>query len=834
VKKFLPYIFILAFTGFFSARLLSTIFTEQAEEKESPMNPGYFQQYFEMKKNEAGVIPRIDYRLWMNTSLSKTADSTLLDSIFEIGPYNVGGRTRAILVDMRDSSHIFAGSVSGGLWESFNQGTSWKSVNDFSPNLGITSITQNPLNPEIIYYGTGESANNLDALAGQGVFKSTDGGSSFTQLSATLNDDFKYIWDVAASTTDSSTLYVSTRYSGLFLSTDGGTSFQKVFTTTNPIHDIEVFPDGSVMIGVAKDGIYRSPNGSSGSFTKLTNGLPGTGFSRIELAYCETSPANIYVMFSNYTDDGMFGIYRSTDSGSTWTVKTNPVTAGLQVPFSWYCFAMAVHPTNPERVISASTNMRFSTDGGVTWKRGKNSHSDYHTVIASSVLNSKVLIGNDGGIHRYDWDSLDTVYTSRNNGYNVTQFYAGAYMPYSNNVIGGTQDNGTYATFNGNPVFKSMFGSDGAFTQVNQQNPDKAFVSTQNGILYSCTNYNATKPKFNKITNELDANADDIIDEGAWFINPFEINLLDGNQLFYLTKRRLWRSNDGGASWQQATKPISPGGVKVPYAIGISHSTEPTVYLGGSDGFFYRVDNATTSVPGGEQNLFSSVPPSVNTGFLSCIKVNIFDPGSLHISFSNYSVQPRVWKVTGANTSTPTWINVSGDLPMNLPVNWVDTDPRDPDSTIFAATDFGLYVTHNGGQHWMKESNIPNVPIDMVKVRHSDRKLFIYTHGRGIWKASLMPFGTNVSARATASQTPSLLIYPNPSSDYLYIDLAGSDKSKATDISIMNTEGKKILDQQLMAGSKEPVNISQLRSGLYLIRVSSGVQSLITRFIKTE
>jgi photosystem II stability/assembly factor-like uncharacterized protein len=764
VKKFLPYLFILCLAGIISSQLIVPSVTRPSVKKEgSPMNPGYYEQYYLMKKNEAGIIPRIDYREWINAGLNKTSDSTLIDSIFEMGPFNVGGRTRAILVDQLDVNHIFAGGVSGGLWESFNQGLTWKTVNDFAPNLGVTAITQDPFNPQIIYYGTGESANNIDALAGQGIFKSTDGGSTFTQLDSTLNDEFKYIWDVVASTTDSNTVYVSTRYSGLFVTRDAGLSFQKIFTTGNPIHDIEFFPDGSIMIGVAKQGIYRSPDGTAGSFTKLTTGLPGTGYSRIELAYCQTKPANVYVMFSNYSDNGMMGFYRSSDGGSTWEIRTNPATGGsaLQVPFSWYCFTMGVHPVDSHRVICASTNIRRTSNGGSSWSRVDNSHSDYHAVITSTQLQNKILVGNDGGVHRYDWTDLDTS-VSLNEGYNTSQFYAGAFMPYGNSVIGGTQDNGTNATFNDKQEFVKMYGADGAFTQINQQDPNIAFLSIQNGIIYNSLNYLAPTPKFDKITNELDANGDNVIDEGAWFINPFEINLLDGSQLYYLTKKKLWKSKDGGWSWQPATKQISGGGLRVPYAIGISSSTPTIVYLGGSDGLFYRLDSAVTATPGKEVNLSSSIPPSVNTSFIACIKVHPYDPGNLHVAFSNYSTQGRVWKVYGANSATPTWINVSGDLPENLPVNWVDTDPMDPDSTIIAATDFGLYVTHDGGQHWIKESNIPNVPIDMIKVRHSDRKLFIFTHGRGIWRAQLMPFGTNVSVKPAVSRNTTLKIYPNP------------------------------------------------------------------------
>src|SRR5690606_20691292 len=144
----------------------------------------------------------------------------------------------------------FIGGISGGLWVSEDAGRSWSNVNDHAINLNITSITQNPFNPDVIYYSTGEAAGNSSAAPGAGVFKSVDHGKTFTQLNATTGGDFDYSWRIVHSLVDSQTFFVATGSRGLFRSKDGGQSFEKVVTTTRDIHDIEVFSDSSVMISI--------------------------------------------------------------------------------------------------------------------------------------------------------------------------------------------------------------------------------------------------------------------------------------------------------------------------------------------------------------------------------------------------------------------------------------------------------------------------------------------------------------------------------------------------------------------------------------------------------
>ncbi|MBW8051361.1 MAG: T9SS type A sorting domain-containing protein [Cytophagales bacterium] len=720
------------------------------QEKGYPNNPGWFKQNLLMKKDSTGKIPR-----WMLQVIWQQQKQRLqmqpvgknignLLNTQELGPQNIGGRTRALLIDVTDHSHFIAGGVSGGLWESYDKGITWQPVNDLAPTLSVTYITQDPFNPANIYYSTGEPRGNSAGIPGDGVFKSIDTGKTFIQLPATNSSAFNYIWSVKVSPTDSNTLYVGTANNGLYKSADGGNTFINVFSISGAdVSDIETLPNGFVIIGVKELGIYRSSTGNSGTFIKVTSGLPANGFRRIELAYCQGFPNVLYAQFEDSTESSYWtalkGIWKSTDTGSTWTQITNPETAlGASYAFPWYCFTLGVKPDDPDAVISGSVALVYSLNGGISWNYTQSSHVDNHIVVFDRDNPNMLYIGNDGGIYSYDISTINLSVIDLNNGYDVTQYYAGAHFPTGTDCFGGTQDNGTHASRSGNSLFDIIYWGDGAFTQINQQNPNISFVSWQYGHISRADNSLNTYPSFNDVLNDLDANFDGDVDDGAWFINPFEINRNDGDQLYFVTKKRIWRTTNGALTWMPLTNIIADTitGTK-PYAIGISNDLDPTVYIGGQNMLFYRVNNALTAFPGDEVDLSSSIPPNLSGSFISNITVHPGNDSVIYAALSNYSTEPRIYRVINANSGSPAWIDISGDLPAYLPVNWIEAHPQSPDSFLIAATDFGLYTTVNAGTNWNHETSLPNAAIHQIRLRYTDRKLFIFTHGRGVWLADL-------------------------------------------------------------------------------------------------
>ncbi|MDX5320682.1 MAG: T9SS type A sorting domain-containing protein, partial [Bacteroidota bacterium] len=268
------------------------------------------------------------------------------------------------------------------------------------------------------------------------------------------------------------------------------------------------------------------------------------------------------------------------------------------------------------------------------------------------------------------------------------------------------------------------------------------------------------------------------------------------------------------------TNPINVGTGIQPFSVGISNQLNPAVYIGGSNSLFYRIKNAGNSKVGDEENLRAFVPSSLYSSFMNCIKVNPIDPSILYVAYSNYNSNPRVYRVDKADSDTPVFVNISGNLPVGMPVNWVEVDPASPDSVIFAGTDRGLYYTMDGGATWYQEEAIPNVVIDMLRVRMSDRRLFIYTHGRGVFTARITPYGKAIPAHNTVGLAPATLVqarvYPNPASSSFIVKWE-SNTNESKHIDIYSASGQRVYSGVHVSGASLEVNA--WKNGLYFLQI---------------
>jgi len=812
----------------FIAFVLSKPRTEPKPEfqKGPKEHPGFQEQWHTMKQDENGEIPRGLRMKWYEAEQSKVykkAPETGLRRIKEIGPDNIGGRTRDMLIDLANPKRILACAVSGGLWETKNNGVTWTQNNDFSPSLALTCITQSPFEHNVIYYGTGEPIGNSTGIAGDGIFKSTDGGKTFSQLDSTLDGTFDYVWDIEHSPIDSNTIFVSTNNKGLWRSTNAGVSFHRVFESGTDVHDIELLQDGTVIIAVESRGVYRSPSGEPNTFLKMVKGMPTEAFNRLEVESCDSFPNVVYALFSkdgpNYTGYCV-GLWKSSDAGITWKEMGNPnddIRGGFTFP--WYTLALGVDPADSQKVLAGSATFTYSLDGGASWRRGNLGHADQHIYVFRPDVPGSFYSGNDGGIHEYNWSTIATRYVSKNNGYNITQYYAGSFMPDSLGNIAGAQDNGTNFSSNGKPSFNDVYGGDGSFCHIDQQNPSTAYVSSQNGNLRKTGRVDVAIPSTIDVRNDLDANRDGNIDDGAWFIQPFEMNYLDGNQLYFPARNRLWYSFDAAGSWY----PLSDYKSNL-YSVGIPNEAKPDkIYFGGDNLTLWRQDNVSNPVPGEEVYLKTNLPDGLSNGFISSITVHPKDDGIIYIGLSNYANKPRVWRIEEADTDEPKWVDISGDLPERLPANWIVVDPYRPDSFFIIATDFGLYTTSNAGTNWVKEDRIPNVSIHNLRLRYSDRKLFMFTHGRGVFTADL-EYAENDSTISTPEPPiTSIDVYPNPAINELRIPL-----DEPFEYTIYDSKGATVSSGR----AQSRIQVADLRKGTYTIQVLQNERIFRSQFVK--
>ena len=714
-------------------------------------NPKAYAELYEMKKNREGKIPWISPLKWEKQDAQLAAEFAEMYGVqpgveniggttTQIGPFGTGGRTRALLIDISNPSRYFAGGVSGGLWRSTDAGGSWTAIDDFAASMAVSCIAQNPANTAEIYYGTGEG-NGLGGgnpyLNGMGVMKSTDGGLSFSALSSTTtNSDFVTCNSIACSNNPNLTnrVFVGTS-EGLMVSDDGGASWIK-HIDNDFINDIISFSNGAVLVA-GRSSVYYSPNGTLGSYTQNTLGMFS---SRTRIANCVTQENNVYAVF---TYNKVQAVYKSTNYGATWTLVNHPNTG----TYGSYTLQIGVHPLDPNKLVVGGIKMYFSLDGGNTWAKSATSHDDYHAYAPQPNNPDKFLVGTDGGVYRFDWNTVANTTQKLNSGYLVTQFYHGSAMSSGLKAIGGTQDNGT--------VYMNAFG--GTATRIDGGDGFRCYASRTEPIFGYTSRQNGNVSRKVDITNALTLSncSYDDTQTGCFSTNVgnnpvfgttggmvgfrtnFEVNEANENQFYVIASDRIWRFDwtgvaPDGYTWTRISG-FQPANSS---RLACDNQLDPTVFVASSNRL-YRKDNAGSS---GESDavvpLNADRPNELVGQSVGDIEVNPNNNSQLFLAFTSHGNYNHIYKVSNAltadqSTDPVVWNNISGNLPQDLPVNCLALNTEAPEYVIYAGTDFGLYYTLDGGLHWVKEATIPNVPIFDLDFRANDQTLFVFTFGRG-------------------------------------------------------------------------------------------------------
>ncbi|HHG84968.1 MAG TPA: PKD domain-containing protein [Bacteroidetes bacterium] len=504
--------------------------------------------------------------------------------------------------------------------------------------------------------------------------------------------------------------------------------------------DLEIAGNGDLYAGINSGGIYKSAaslgaqQGDAGQWTRLTGlNLPG-GYDRVEVAVGKSNSNYVYAVAE--VNQGTSNYYRSTNGGSTWSITSSQPNGGGDHSNgqAWYDLCLEVDPGNHLRLYTGAIDQWRTANGGASWSRltaayssaAPYMHPDQHVIVPNPAVPTRVLFGNDGGVHYSSNRGSNP--SSRNRGYNVTQFYSLAIStkPGSPRIIGGTQDNGTkMLTSNGLGASVDLTGGDGAYTAINPDDPDTMFTASQWETLYRTRNGGNT---FNYIANPA------LGDNNTMFINPFEIDPINPN-VIYQASTTLWRhpnANSGGSgSWRRVT--INMGSLIS--AITPSKTIANTVYFA-TGGTLYRLSNTIfanqTSVP-------TTVNPSgLGTGYINCILDDPADGNHLIIPFSSYGLNRHVVEVIDADLgSGASYRNLSGNLP-DIPCNWVAFEPNNPKG-LLVATDMGVfrcadYTVAEADIYWAPASLGLGWPrVEQIKTRYSDNSVHLATHGRGFF-----------------------------------------------------------------------------------------------------
>lgn len=720
-----------------------------------------------------------------NPASSSSSSSTTISNPWEnLGPtyfnatsgWNPGvGRITSIAIDKNNSNIMIVGGMSGGVWKTTDNGSNWTVLTDNMPSLKVYSLTIDPTNSLIYYWGSSNA-----------IFKSTDGGLTWNLLSNGVSGS---ITEILIDPTNNNNLY-STSSSGIYKSVNAGSSWSRIGTGRG--YDIKYKPNDNNTMYAAGSKFYKSTNGGT-SFTEITGFSTGPKMIGISA----DNPSVVYVLEAS---GRVFGaLYKSIDSGTTFTKLThtknyfgyasNGSDTRGQAPRD---MDIVVNPNNVDEVHIAGINTWRSTDGGVNfsitsqWNISTASsenlgycHADVDILI---YKNSKLYAGTDGGIFVANNPAAtisNNYYTDLTNGIGIRQFYKiGVSQTNPEIVTGGSQDNGT-SVYTNTGNWKDWLGADGMESFVDKDNSDYLYGTSQYGSLYVSINGGNTRSGLSKPDNKT----------GNW-VTPFEQDPTTSN-ILYTGYDQVYRGTFSllfGFFPQVAWTAISQDfGANLNH-LKIAQSNNNIMYAAEGSNLYKTIDGGATN--------WASI-----TGFsgnINSIAIHPTNPNKIAIATTSSQ------KIYISKDGGSSWVSQLNDLPnfSALSLVWQNHIYRD---VLYLGMNFGVYYLIDGETNWATYStDLPNVQIGELDINFTNNKIYAGTYGRGLWKADLItpPLinDSNVLV-STTSDTLSFSQLPSGTTLVTYYNSSGN---------VVGTEN--------ITGSSVSISITNLPIGVYVIK----------------
>ncbi|TNE53373.1 MAG: PKD domain-containing protein [Bacteroidetes bacterium] len=638
-------------------------------------------------------------------------------------PTNGGaGRLNFVRFDPSNPNTIFVGAPVGGLWKSTNSGSSWSSNTDQLTVIGCTDIAIDPNNSQIMYLATGDG-DARDSYS-VGVLKSTDGGNSWntTGLNWSVTEQ-KTISRLLIDPTNSNMIIAATS-AGIYRSLDAGANW--TIERTGSYKDMEFKPGDPNTIYAAGTSFVRSTDNGN-NWSTITSGLPSSGqVARIAIAVSNANSNYVYLVIGENTNYGLLGVYRSSNSGTSFTqrdsgtlnlLSSNSDGSGARGQ-AWYDLAIAASHTNAEEIYVGGVNIWRSTSGGSSWSLvahwwGDNApyvHADQHDLIFSG---STLYSGNDGGIFRTtnsgsSWTDLSS------NLVIAQQYQLGLSASSPNLIIAGHQDNGSNLFSSG--TWTNVMGGDGMYCLIDRTNNNVMYASYQYGQHQRSTNGGSW---FDPIDTDLPSGSGN-----AHWESPLHQDPVTATTLYAGGRSNLYRSTNQGTNW---TMLGAPGGSGDILEFDIAPSNNQVIYA-------IQQNRAARSSNGGSSwtNISTGLP--ISSLMPEDITVSDDDPNIAWITFSGYSASSKIYKTTNGGSS---WTNISSGLP-NVPCNTVVHDYNSTNGAIYVGTDIGVYYTDNDLGAWQFFSTgLPRVVVRDLEIYYPTGLLRAATYGRGTWESDL-------------------------------------------------------------------------------------------------
>lgn len=628
------------------------------------------------------------------------------------GVANASGRVVSIAPHPIDANTCYIASASGGVWKTTDGGTTWTPLTDQLSNMNHGAIAIDPSNPDTIYAGTGEYTTGS---LGDGLFRSTDAGATWTRI-ADASVVGSQISGVAIDPTNPSIIHV-TGSRGYIRSGDAGATWAQILRNSCSSLALDTVNPANVYIGRNGSGLWKSTN-SGLNVTQMTTGLPTSGYARVVLAISKSNPQVLYAALAN-TSSGILGFYTTTNGGTSWSLLPN--TPNFASPQSWYDIFVGVDPTNHLRVYCGGVDPRYavagvirSTNGGTTWQEISDGpisgqlHPDHHAIAWGPT--GVLWTGNDGGV----WKSTNggDTWINCNATLALTQIYQLALHPTNvDRVIGGTQDNGTVYRSSNMMGWPQIVSGDGGYAAFESSNPNLAYTTY---VYLSTYRVNLTSGSASNISGPWNS-------DSANFIAPLVRDPNTPARLYGGTSR-IWRGTNttGTPSWST----ISSNFNSVVSSIAVAPGNSNVMYVGTNAGGVYTTTNAST---------WTLRSPGVG-GTVTDICI---DPSNSQIAYlsSEASGGRRVARTINGGVS---WTDVTGNLPTGvsgtaLEIDWNRTTPH-----LYLGSGAGLYLSTDGGATWIKNGpDFPNVNVGDIVIDTVARTVTVGTYGRGTWRSAL-------------------------------------------------------------------------------------------------
>jgi photosystem II stability/assembly factor-like uncharacterized protein len=777
-----------------------------------------------------------------------------------VGPFR-GGRTRAVTGVPGQPDTYLIGAVNGGVWKTTDSGRTWNPIFDAAPTQSIGAIAVAPSDPSIIYVASGEGLMRPDLSVGDGIYRSSDSGATWTHLAL---KDAQQIPDLAVDPHDANRLYAAvlghpfgaSSQRGVYRSTDGGKNFTRIlyvnddtgasFVRIDP-KDSQVLYAGmwnvragpwedNNVFGGTQGGLFKSTDGGE-HWRRLNNGLP-EDLSQLDVVIAPSNPSRLYATIAT-TEDGAYdsaaglGVFRSDDAGEHWYRVTTDPRPALRIGGGDLAL-LKVDPHNPDVLYSATVVMQKSTDGGVHWTslRGSPGGDDYQNLWISPDDSQRIaLVSDQGGVITVNGGAT---WSSWLNQPTAQLYHIGVSNTYPYRLCSGQQESGS--------VCISSRGNDGEITLrewhpvgvieygyavPDPLDPDLIFGSGRNVV----TKTHLSTGQVQDVTPIPIRGADTRFDR----TEPLFFDPKDPHRMYY-TANRVYESTDRGQSWRVISPdltrenpgvPSSVGAMRSPkaekqrgaiYAASASPLQEGLLWAGTDDGLVW------VTLDDGQHWQNVTPPPLTPWSKVTQIEASHFDAQTAYISVSRFRIddlQPYIYRTSDGGKS---WTLITTGLPPDAAVNAVREDSVRR-GLLFAATEKAVWSSLDDGEHWMSlQLNLPHTSMRDLAVH--DQDLIVATHGRAFWIlddiSPLRQFSPKLASSEAALLDPAPAIRVRRST--------GTDTPIQPDEPAgQNPPNGAIIDYYLGKDARGPVVLEVLdASGAVVRRVSSSDPPLFT------